>query len=108
MVLKNRFRIVIKVTCFIKVEGLCYMEKTGDTENNVIIIEKEHKYSDAVEEESVYLISRFGKRGIDWTLEMQTFLTSLDKYYDRIDLKLSEETPVTIYFDITSFFITNG
>ncbi len=69
------------------------MEKTGDTENYAIIIAKEHEYSDAVKEESVYLISRFGERGLDWTLEMQTLIPSLDKYYDKIDLILSDGTP---------------
>jgi len=51
-----------------------------------------------------YLEKKFGKKGIDWKLEMQALIVEGDKYYDKMVLKFSDGTKKTIYFDITPFF----
>ena len=72
-------------------------EKSGESIEEAIIVE-------SIAAEYEYLERKFGERGKNWELDTQSLVKKGNKYYDRIDLKLSDGTRKTIYFDITAFF----
>jgi len=72
-------------------------EKSGESIEKAIIVE-------SIAAEYEYLERKFGERGKNWELDTQSLVKKGNKYYDRIDLKLSDGTRKTIYFDITAFF----
>ena len=81
-----------------------YVEKSGETIEEAIIILEAESHREGVALEYRYLREKFGKREEDWELEKQSLLRKDDKYYDKMDLIFSDGTRKTIYFDITSFF----
>lgn len=81
-----------------------YVEKSGETMEEAIMILDTESHREGVASEYRYLEEKFGKRGEDWELEKQSLLMKDDKYYDKMDLIFSNGTRKTIYFDITSFF----
>jgi hypothetical protein len=82
-----------------------YVENSGESLEEAIIILEAESHREGVASEYEYLERRFGKRGKDWELERQSLLEKGDKYYDRMDLIFPDGTKKIIYFDITSFFM---
>jgi len=81
-----------------------YVERSGESiEEAVIILDAKDSF-EGVRAEYKYLERRFGKTGKDWELKRQTPVDEGDKKYDKMDLKFPDGTKKTIYFDITSFF----
>lgn len=77
--------------------------KNGESIERAIVIDAENEVTGVLAEYE-YLEKRFGKRGKDWKLNMQSLIEENKKMYDMMDLTLSDGTEKTIYFDITSFF----
>lgn len=78
-------------------------KKNGESIEKAIVIDAENEVTGVLAEYE-YLEKRFGKRGKDWKLNMQSLIEKSKKIYDMMDLTLSDGTEKTIYFDITSFF----
>ncbi|MGQ9608584.1 MAG: hypothetical protein ACUVWN_04750 [bacterium] len=78
-------------------------KKNGESIEKAIVIDAENEVTGVLAEYE-YLEKRFGKRGKDWKLNMQSLIEESKKIYDMMDLTLSDGTEKTIYFDITSFF----
>lgn len=51
-----------------------------------------------------YIWQECGIRGKDWTLQGQALVENKGRYYDRIEIKLSDGSQRTFYFDITDFY----
>jgi len=51
-----------------------------------------------------YLAGKFGIRGRDWELVMQSLLNDGGKDYDLMRVRLKDGTEITVFFDITDFF----
>lgn len=77
--------------------------KNGESIEESIIINAKNEF-EGVMAEYAYLEENFGARGRDWELDMQSLIEEDGKMYDRMDLKFSDGTQKTIYFDINSFF----
>ncbi len=81
-----------------------YIEKNGESIQDAIVILNVTSHFEGITAEYEYIERKFGIRGKDWELEMQSLVIEGDKFYDRMELKLFDGTRKTIYFDITSFF----
>ncbi|MEW6376457.1 MAG: hypothetical protein AB1502_11805 [Thermodesulfobacteriota bacterium] len=51
-----------------------------------------------------YLTSRFGRRDIDWKMAGQSISMRDNHQFDIMQIRLSDGTERTIFFDITEFF----
>jgi|TARA_Y100000310_G_scaffold172406_1_gene172537 hypothetical protein len=81
-----------------------HTEKSGESIDEAIVISDVKNNLEGIAREYDCLEWKFGKRGIDWDLELQTLIVEGDKQYDRMALKFPDGTNKTIYFDISSFF----
>ncbi len=81
-----------------------YIEKTGISPKEAIVILGAKNDFEAVSAEYKYLEKKFGKLGKDWDLVKQSLIHDDDKYYDRFHLLFSNGDQKVIYFDITEFF----
>jgi hypothetical protein len=81
-----------------------YIEKSGETIKDAIIILDVENHFEGVVEEYEYLERKFRKRGKNWELEMQALIKTGNKNYDKMVLRFPDGSRKTIYFDITSFF----
>ena len=81
-----------------------YVEKSGESIEEAIIILDAESHAEGVASEYEYLERKYGKRGEDWEVERQALLQRDERYYDRIDMCFSDGTRKSVYFDITSFF----
>jgi hypothetical protein len=55
--------------------------------------------------EYAYLEKKFGRRGVDWNLELQTLVQDQSgRTFDRLLIKLADGRKKDILFDINSFF----
>ena len=82
-----------------------YVEKSGESIEEAIIILDAESHAEGVASEYEYLEKKYGKRGEDWEVERQALLQRDERYYDRIDVCFSDGTRKSVYFDITSFFV---
>lgn len=57
-----------------------------------------------VQAEYLYLTERFGMRGRDWSLEMQSLVKKEGKSFDVMMIALKDGRGINVYFDITEFF----
>ena len=80
------------------------VKNSGESINDAIIILGATGSTDGVAVEYEYLEEKFGKRGLGWKLNRQSLLSINNKYYDEMDLTLSDGTQIVLYFDITDFF----
>lgn len=81
-----------------------FIENTGDSIENAIIITGAANEDEGVASEYIYLSDKFGEQGRDWKLEKQLLLEKDQKQYDKMDLILYEGTKEIIYFDISEFY----
>lgn len=84
---------------------ITYEENSGDSIENAIVIHGALNEKEGVYAEYEYLSKKFGERGKDWKLVQQSVTDGIKgKYYDEMEIILSDGTKRTICFDITEFF----
>jgi len=81
-----------------------FTEKSGETPEDAIVILNTKDSIEGVNAEYEYLGRKYGMRGKDWNLKLQSLVQNEGKFYDRMDLIFSDGSEKTIYFDITKFF----
>ncbi len=81
-----------------------YIERSGDSKKEAIVVLDVENSREGVRAEYEYLEKRFGRRGIDWQLEAQFLLSENKMYYDKMELRFPDGSKKTIYFNITFFF----
>ena len=83
---------------------ITFSKNSGETLKDAILIRGAKTDKAGVDSEYVYLDAKYGLKGLDWELMRQTLLKESGRDYDQMDLKLSDGTEKTLYFDITEFF----
>ncbi|MHA1379231.1 MAG: hypothetical protein ACTSRG_12685 [Candidatus Helarchaeota archaeon] len=81
-----------------------FIENSGESIETAIIIKNAPNHFEGVNSEYVYLSNKFGGKGKNWNLERQALLEIEGKYYDKMEIFLSEGTKKTIFFDISDFY----
>jgi len=81
-----------------------YIEKSGKSIKEAIVVLDVENGREGIRAEYEYIEKKFGRRGIDWNLEMQYLLQENEMAYDQIEIRLSDGSIETIYFNITFFF----
>jgi len=81
-----------------------YIERSGESTKEAIVVLDVESEREGVRAEYEYLEKIFGKQGEDWNLEMQYLLHENEMSYDLLEIRLSDGTLKTIYFNITFFF----
>lgn len=79
-------------------------ENTGDTPETAVVVEGAANGMEGVKAEYEYLAGKFGEKGTDWDLTMQSLVQHEGRMYDRMDVELADGTAHTVYFDISGFF----
>jgi len=87
-----------------KFEGLAFEGGPGDRTKSAVLIRGAPNHLAGVLAEYDYLSKKFGNRDTEWHVTSQTLLNPGRRYYDRMDIKLSDGTERTIFFEITEFF----
>lgn len=88
--------------------SITFSKNKGASVKDAILIRGAEGEKDGVASEYKYLEAQYGLRGIDWELALQSLIKDNGRYYDQMDIKLSDGTEVTIYFDITNFYGINN
>jgi hypothetical protein len=81
-----------------------FSNNTGKSIEDAIVIYNAKTDWEGVDSEYYYLEKMFGKKGIDWNLDRQSLRDVGKRYYDVMEITLSDGRKITIYFDITGFF----
>ena len=76
----------------------------GSSMENAIQILGANNSFEGMQAEYQYLSDKFGVRGTDWNLDMQSLAEDKGKRYDVMMVDLKDGTKLSIYFDITDFF----
>ena len=89
-------------------DGLSMVKKrdkdAGESGNQIVVINASNTMQ-GIGMEYACLEEKFGRRGVDWKLEMQTLVQdSAAKSFDRLTIKLMDGSKKDILFDINSFF----
>jgi len=77
---------------------------SGESIKEPIVVSDVRTHFEAVDAEYAYLAQRFGKKGIDWKLVMQSLLGADGKQIDKMDIELANGERMTLFFDITKYF----
>lgn len=80
-----------------------WSENSGESLADAVVIDAPSEAA-GVRAEYRWLEEHYGRRGVDWELEMQALLRPGDHPYDRLDVQLADGRRVSIYFDISGFF----
>jgi tetratricopeptide (TPR) repeat protein len=83
---------------------ITFSNNRGESIDDAIVIHNAKTDWEGVDSEYYYLEDRFGKKGVDWDLDLQSLSDVGDRHYDVMDITLSNGRKLTIYFDITDFF----
>jgi hypothetical protein len=59
---------------------------------------------EGISAEYQYLSNKYGIRGQDWNLEMQSLAQDKGKSFDVMMIVLKDGTKLSVYFDISEFF----
>lgn len=78
--------------------------RDGSSIENAIVIENKENHFEGVDAEYRYLSEIYGERGVGWVLEKQSLIQEKGRFYDFIEIKISNGPEISLYFDITSFF----
>ncbi len=81
-----------------------FIEKTGESIEEAIVILDASNHMEGVGAEYEYLAKKFGVQGKDWKLIRQSLMPYGGRQYDRMEIELADKAQKTIFFDITSFF----
>jgi hypothetical protein len=86
--------------------------KQGDSAANAVVIVDAADHMDGIAAEYAYLEERFGRRGTDWELVIQSLIEEPPdeqhptvRHLDKLLIRLSDGSNRAIYFDIESFFL---
>ena len=71
---------------------------------DAIILNGVSNENEGVSAEYKYLSKKYGQQNKDWQLNNQQLIQKKGKYYDKMDITLSNGTKKTVYFDITKFY----
>lgn len=84
-----------------------FSSDSGDSKEHAVKIHGAANEMDGIRAEYLYLSQKFGQKGKDWSLAIQSLVEDKDtgKVYDRMDIDLPDQTRRTIYFEITEFFL---
>lgn len=77
---------------------------SGESIEDPIVISGVKTDLQAVDAEYEYLAKRFGRKGTDWKLVLQSLLGSGKRKIDSMEIELSNGKRLTLYFDITKYF----
>ena len=80
------------------------IENSGESIENAIIILGAEGSFDGVSYEYQYLNEFFNKAGLNFKVLKQTLLCVNNKYYDKLEVEISNGEKRAFYFDITDFF----
>ncbi len=83
---------------------ITFSNNSGESIEDAIVIHNAKTDKEGVDSEYYYLEERFGKKGVDWDLDLQSLSNAGDRNYDVMEITLSDGRKLTIYFDITDFF----
>ncbi|MHA1300793.1 MAG: hypothetical protein ACTSO9_15355 [Candidatus Helarchaeota archaeon] len=81
-----------------------FVENSGDSIENAIKIINAPDHFTGVNSEYLYLSNKFGVKGKDWKLEIQSLIENEGKHYDKMEIILSDGSKKTIFFDISDFY----
>lgn len=88
--------------------SITFSKNNGTSVKDAILIRGAEGEKDGINSEYKYLEAQYGLRGIDWELALQSLIKDNGRYYDQMDIKLSDGTGATVYFDITEFYGINN
>jgi hypothetical protein len=77
---------------------------SGESTDDPIIISDVHDHIEGIRAEYEYIEQLYGPRSNAWTLILQSLLFVNEKPLDKMDIRLTDGTEITLYFDISSFF----
>jgi hypothetical protein len=77
--------------------------RDGSSIEKAVII-KAANSMEGISAEYQYLSNKYGIRGQDWNLEMQSLMQDKGKSYDVMMVALKDGTKQSIFFDISEFF----
>ncbi len=81
-----------------------WSDNSGESLEDAVVIRDAPNEASGVQAEYRWLEEHYGRRGVDWDLQMQALLMPEGRPYDRLDVQLSDGRSVSIYFDIGGFF----
>ncbi len=83
-----------------------FSNDSGDSQEYAVNIRGVENEEEGTAAEYRFLSQKFGVRGKDWNLVIQTFLVDKDsgRVYDMMELRFPDKTSKTLYFDITEFY----
>lgn len=81
-----------------------YSVHEGKSIEDAIIITDVNDHFEGINSEYLYIEHKFGKRGVEWQLIKQELLNEKQNVYDRLIIQLSDQTVLSLYFNLTEFF----
>lgn len=81
-----------------------YSAHKGKSIEDAIIITDVNDHFEGINAEYHYIEHKFGQRGVDWQLIRQELLKENEGVYDRLIIQLSDQTVVSLYFNLSEFF----
>lgn len=77
---------------------------SGASTDDPVVIADVQDHMEGIRFEYEYIEELYGPKGSAWTLIQQSLLFIDETPIDRMDIKLSDGTEITLYFDISAFF----
>jgi hypothetical protein len=59
---------------------------------------------EGISAEYQYLSDNYGKKGVDWNLQLQSLAQDKGKSYDVMMIELKDGTELSVYFEKSEFF----
>ena len=81
-----------------------YSQNEGKSTEDAIIITDVNDHFEGIDAEYRYIEENFGKRGVEWKLVQQELLNENQQVFDRIAIQLTDQTEISLYFNLTAFF----
>lgn len=86
--------------------------REGSSPEESVVIVDAVDHMDGIAAEYAYLEERFGRRGVDWNLVIQSLIEeppdekhSTIRHLDKLLIELADGSNRAIYFDVGSFFL---
>jgi hypothetical protein len=83
-----------------------FSDDSGDSEEHAVRILGARNEREGIQAEYWYLSQKFGERGKDWDLALQSLLEDKGsrRVFDRMDLDFPNQPTKILYFDITEYY----
>lgn len=81
-----------------------YSDNEGKSIEDAIIITEVNDHFEGIDAEYRYIEKTFGMRGVEWKLIKQELLNENQQVFDRITIQLTDQTEISLYFNLTAFF----